>query len=85
MSRHYSYPTIPQFTKLVAKQSFQIKYQGFPGRPVNVKVGDVFTVTNPEHMQEKGIKLDRKKTARLCSGHPFTSEQINHYFIVEGW
>lgn len=73
---------IEQFTNLVAKQAFSLKLEG-KGRPCVVKVGDVFTVTNPCHMQDKGIKVMRAKTARLNEGYLLSIEHINNLFSVE--
>jgi hypothetical protein len=72
---------LEQFSNLVAKVEFSMKLEG-PGRACKVKVGDVFTVTNPKHMQDKGIKIMRAKTARLNEGYMLSCEQINQLFEV---
>lgn len=71
-----------QFTNLVAKVDFQMKFEG-RGRACVVKAGDVFTVTNPMHMQDKGIKIMRKKLARLNEGYMLSVSDINNLFTVE--
>ena len=70
-----------QFTDLVAKQAFSMKFEG-KGRACNVKIGDVFTVTNPCHMQTNGIKVMRRKTARLNEGYMLSLSQIDNLFSV---
>lgn len=71
-----------QFTTLTVKVAFQMKFAG-PGRAVSAKIGDKFTVTNPAHMQDKGVKVARAKTARLNEGYLLTSEQVEQLFTVE--
>lgn len=71
-----------QFTNLIAKQQFSMKLEG-KGRPCVVKVGDVFTVTNPCHMQHNGIKVMRAKGARLNEGYMLSIEHINQLFAAE--
>lgn len=72
-----------QFTKLVAKQEFQMKLTGARGRAVQVKTGDIFVVTNPRHMQDKGIKVARAKLARINEGYMLSLEQVEQLFNVE--
>lgn len=69
-----------QFSKLVAKVAFQMKFEGAKGRAVNVKIGDIFMVTNPRHMQDKGIKIDRKNKATLNSGYMLDLAQVEQLF-----
>lgn len=71
-----------QFTNLVAKQQFSMKLEG-RGRACIVKEGDVFTVTNPPHMQNNGIKIMRAKTAKLNQGYLLPLDQINALFNVQ--
>lgn len=70
-----------QFTKLQANTAFQMKFDG-PGRACSVKIGDMFLVTNPRHMQDKGIKIARAKKARLNEGYMLTIEQVKSLFSV---
>lgn len=70
-----------QFTDLIAKQDFSMKFEG-KGRACIVKTGDVFTVTNPCHMQAAGIKIMRRKSARLNEGYLLSIEQIHNLFDV---
>ena len=72
--------TFEQFTKLIAKVDFQMKLQ--KGRPCVVKAGDAFLVTNPKHMQDKGIKVMRAKTAQLNDGYMLTLVQVTQLFEV---
>lgn len=72
-----------QFSKLVAKAAFQMKFEGAKGRAVNVKVGDIFLVTNPRHMQDNGIKIDRKNKATINSGYMLPLAQIEQLFTLE--
>ena len=71
-----------QFSKLIAKVAFQMKFEGAKGRAVNVKIGDVFLVTNPRHMQENGIKIDRKNKACINSGYMLPLEQVKALFNI---
>ena len=71
-----------QFSTLIAKVAFQMKFEGAKGRAVNVKVGDVFLVTNPHHMQENGIKIDRKNKASINSGYMLPLEQVTALFNI---
>lgn len=71
-----------QFSTLVAKTAFSMKLAGSRGRAVNVKIGDVFLVTNPRHMQEIGIKIDRKNKASINSGYMLSLEQVNALFNI---
>jgi hypothetical protein len=73
-----------QFSRLTAKVAFQMKFDGSRGRAVNVKVGDVFLVTNPKHDQTRGIKIDRKNKAGINSGYLLTLEQIQTLFTFGG-
>jgi len=71
-----------QFSQLTVKVAFQMKYEG-KGRAVVAKIGDKFVVTNPKHMQDKGIKIMRAKLARLNEGYMLTFEQVNQLFTLE--
>jgi hypothetical protein len=71
-----------QFSSLTVKVAFQMKHEGH-GRAVVAKIGDKFLVTNPKHMQDKGIKIMRAKLARLNEGYLLSFEQINQLFTVE--
>lgn len=71
-----------QFSQLTAKTDFQMKFAG-RGRACVVKAGDKFLVTNPCHMQDKGIKIMRKHLARLNEGYMLDIEQINQLFSSE--
>lgn len=72
-----------QFSTLVAKVAFQMKLDGARGRSVNVKIGDVFMVTNPRHMQDNGIKIDRKNKASINSGYMLDLAQVEQLFDLE--
>lgn len=71
-----------QFTELVAKLDFSMKIAG-RGRPCHVKSGDIFVVTNPEHMQDKGLKIARRKTAVLNQGYLLEPAQVMELFDVQ--
>lgn len=71
-----------QFSALVVKQPFTMKFDGTKGRPLIAKAGDVFLVTNPKHMQDKGIKVDRKSKAHSNSGYLLSVAQIEQLFSV---
>ena len=71
-----------QFTNIVCKQAFTMRYEG-KGRSCNVKIGDVFTITNPCHMQDKGIKIMRAKNARLNEGYLLSASQIVDLFTIQ--
>lgn len=70
-----------QGTELKAKVDFSMKLEG-RGRACLVKVGDSFTVTNPQYAQDKGIKIDRTKKALLNQGYMLAAEQIEQLFYV---
>lgn len=72
-----------QFTKLIAKTPFTMKNPNAKGRAVSVNIGDIFVVTNPEHMQSDGIKIDRKNKALINSGYLLPLESVNNLFTVE--
>lgn len=67
-----------QGTTLEATQLFNMKPEA--GRKITVKPGDLFSVTNPEHMQHLGIKIARYKTARLNEGYLLECDQIGQLF-----
>lgn len=71
-----------QFTELTARVDFTMKQ--LKGRPINVKIGDKFLVTNPNHNHNsEGIKIDRKQRAKLNSGYLLTIEQVNLVFVIK--
>lgn len=70
----------PQFSELTAKVSFTLQYKG-EGRAINVKIGDIFFVTNPSYRQSEGIKIARKKGAFSNQGYALTKEQIEQLFV----
>lgn len=74
--------TYKQFTMLKVKVSFSMKHTGAKGKAVQTKVGDLFYVTNPEHMQCDGIKVDRTNRATLNSGYLLDQEKIELLFDV---
>ena len=71
-----------QFSQITAKVDFKMKFEG-KGRACNVKAGDAFIVTNPAHTQDKGIKVARKRNARLNEGYMLSWEQVNQLFTLE--
>jgi len=71
-----------QFTILRAKIAFSLKTEGSRGKACSVKPGDLFTVTNPSHMQQVGIKIDRKAKARLNEGYLLSIEDVVKLFEV---
>jgi hypothetical protein len=70
-----------QFSRITAKANFTMKTEG--KRNINVKIGDVFLVTNPKHMQDVGIKIDRKNRAHINSGYLMLLNDIEQLFSFE--
>ncbi len=71
-----------QFSSLIVKTPFTAKFEG-KGRPIAGKIGDIFVVTNPAHMQDAGIKVDRSKRATINSGFMLTVEQVATLFTIK--
>jgi hypothetical protein len=71
-----------QFLELTAKRAFSLKYEGARGRACLVNIGDIFTITNPSHMQGDAVKLSRKRGAKLNTGYSIPTEMIEQLFEV---
>lgn len=78
-SREREGRVMKQWTELSAKVNFSLKFEG-RGRACLVKIGDIFIVTNPEHAQNAGVKVARKRIARLNEGYLLNVEQITTLF-----
>lgn len=63
---------------LKAVQNAMIK--GNRGRPMQIKVGDLFIVMSASHKNAESCVIDRKKTAKLGFGHLLSKEDILKVF-----
>jgi hypothetical protein len=71
-----------QGIRLVAKSAFTFKAPGERGRPVVVRPGQRFWVTNSTLDQERQnvVMIDREGRGHISNGYAFTPETIDQYF-----
>lgn len=76
---------MPQGTTLRAKAAFTFKVPGARGRPVTVKPGDCFWVTNCETDQNKRgvVMVDREGRGYISQGYAFDPAQIKDFFHAD--
>ena len=74
-----------QGTLLEAKRDFAFRNNN-KGRPVQVKEGDRFWVTNTEvNQQQIGcILIDRQNKGHMSQGWPVSFEQVEELFDIQG-
>jgi hypothetical protein len=67
---------------LVAKAAFTFKAPGARGRPVTVKPGARFWVTNTAQDQRRAgaVLIDREGRGCISHGYAFTPETIGQFF-----
>lgn len=79
LQRRYGH-SIKQGTRLTAKGNFQFKAPGAKGRPVVVKAGQRFWITNS--MLDQVVMIDREGRGHISNGYAFTPEMIDDLFQV---
>lgn len=70
-----------QGTILTALTNFSIIPSS--GRKLQVKEGQRFVATSPEYKNKDGAMIDREKSAKIGTGHYFTTQQIQEVFKCE--
>ena len=69
--------------ELICLKGFSFRVEGQRGPRINVKPGDKFWNTTPEHTHKRtGIAGLARKGKNLAHAYPFSMEVISEYFEV---
>jgi len=76
--------TLKQGARLTAKKDFLFKTPGIKGRPVTVRSGQRFWVTNSMSLQESSnvVTIDREGKGHISHGYAFDPNTIDDLFDV---
>ncbi len=79
-----TFQTIKQGATLTAKSGFQFKAAGARGKPVTVKPGQRFWVTNcgTDQQRSQMIVIDREGRGVISHGYAFAPNTIEQLFEV---